>query len=229
MGACTPLSGAVHLDVVKALLFQIERLQLAHHAAIAIEQVGLLLGQIAKGSRQLEEGDVQNVAPFHHQRLLVALITGADVQDDFVGGQHLGGLHLLHLGGSLFADAANVFGPVMENKILFMAVMMVFLLAVGTSMDLTPTILIFGPVCAPLAIKAGIDPVYFGFMFIYVGCLGLITPPVGTVQNVVAGVGKLRMETVIKGTNPFLMVYVVLAALFVIFGASLLMRALFKK
>jgi TRAP-type C4-dicarboxylate transport system permease large subunit len=66
-------------------------------------------------------------------------------------------------------------------------------------------------------VKAGIDPVYFGFMFIYVGCIGLITPPVGTVQNVVAGVGRLRMETVIKGTNPFLMVYVLLAVLFVIF------------
>jgi TRAP-type C4-dicarboxylate transport system permease large subunit len=112
---------------------------------------------------------------------------------------------------------ANVFGPVMENKILFMAVMMVFLLAVGTSMDLTPTILIFGPVCAPLAIKAGIDPVYFGFMFIYVGCLGLITPPVGTVQNVVAGVGKLRMETVIRGTSPFLIAYLILLSLFVLF------------
>jgi tripartite ATP-independent transporter DctM subunit len=112
---------------------------------------------------------------------------------------------------------ANVFGPVMENKILFMAVMMVFLLAVGTSMDLTPTILIFGPVCAPLAIKAGIDPVFFGFMFIFVGCLGLITPPVGTVQNVVAGVGKLRMETVIRGTSPFLIAYLILLSLFVLF------------
>lgn len=112
---------------------------------------------------------------------------------------------------------AGVFGPIMENKILFMAVMMIFLLMVGTSMDLTPTILIFGPVCAPLAVKAGIDPIYFGFMFIYVGCLGLITPPVGTVQNVVAGVGKLRMETVIRGTSPFLIAYLILLSLFVLF------------
>jgi TRAP-type transport system large permease protein len=50
-----------------------------------------------------------------------------------------------------------------------------------------------------------------------VGCIGLITPPVGTVQNVVAGVGKLRMETVIKGTTPFLLMYVLLAVLFVLF------------
>lgn len=112
---------------------------------------------------------------------------------------------------------ADSFSGLMGNPMLFMALMMLFLLVVGTAMDLTPTILIFGPVCAPLAVKAGIDPVYFGFMFIYVGCIGLITPPVGTVQNVVAGVGRLRMETVIKGTTPFLLAYVFLAVLLVIF------------
>ncbi|MEC5385031.1 TRAP transporter large permease subunit [Uliginosibacterium sp. H3] len=112
---------------------------------------------------------------------------------------------------------AAVFAPVMGNPTIFMALMMLFLLFVGTAMDLTPTILIFGPVCAPLAIKAGIDPVYFGFMFIFVGSVGLITPPVGTVQNVVAGVGRMRMETVIKGTTPFLMMYLVLLVLFTIF------------
>ncbi|QJY33178.1 TRAP transporter large permease subunit [Diaphorobacter sp. DS2] len=114
---------------------------------------------------------------------------------------------------------ADSFAGVMGNPVLFMALMMTFLLVVGTAMDLTPTILIFGPVCAPLAAKAGIDPVYFGFMFIYVGCIGLITPPVGTVQNVVAGVGRLRMETVIRGTTPFLAVYVLLAVLFTLFPA----------
>jgi TRAP-type transport system large permease protein len=117
---------------------------------------------------------------------------------------------------------AQVFAGVMEQPILFMALMMLFLLFVGTAMDLTPTILIFAPVCAPLATKANIDPVYFGFMFIYVGCIGLITPPVGTVQNVVAGVANLRMSTVIKGTNPFLAVYCVLLILFVVFPALVL-------
>lgn len=112
-------------------------------------------------------------------------------------------------------ELAQSFAPVMGNPMLFMALMMLFLLLVGTAMDLTPTILIFAPVCAPLALKAGIDPVYFGFMFIYVGCLGLITPPVGTVQNVVAGVGRLRMETVIRGTTPFLLMYFVLLVLFI--------------
>ena len=114
-------------------------------------------------------------------------------------------------------ELARTFSGVIGHPTLFMACMMIFLLIVGTAMDLTPTILIFGPVCAPLAVKAGLDPVYFGFMFILVGCIGLITPPVGTVQNVIAGVGRLRMETVIRGTTPFLLVYVVLLALFVIF------------
>lgn len=112
---------------------------------------------------------------------------------------------------------ADTFSGVLDQPMLFMALMMLFLLVVGTAMDLTPTILIFGPVCAPLAMKAGIDPIYFGFMFIYVGCIGLITPPVGTVQNVVAGVGRIRMETVIKGTSPFLIAYVFLAILLIIF------------
>jgi TRAP-type transport system large permease protein len=115
------------------------------------------------------------------------------------------------------SQLAQTFTGVMGDPILFMALMMLFLLFVGTAMDLTPTILIFAPVCAPLAIKAGIDPIYFGFMFIYVGCIGLITPPVGTVQNVVAGVAKLRMETVISGTNPFLAVYILLLAAFTLF------------
>ena len=112
---------------------------------------------------------------------------------------------------------AESFSGVMGSPIWFMTLMMIFLLVVGTAMGLTPTILIFGPVCAPLAVKAGIDPIYFGFMFIYVGSIGLITPPVGTVQNVVAGVGRLRMETVIKGTTPFLTMYVLLLILFIIF------------
>ncbi|UYO93803.1 TRAP transporter large permease [Pollutimonas sp. M17] len=112
---------------------------------------------------------------------------------------------------------ADLFAPIMDKPMLFMALMVIFLLFVGTAMDLTPTILIFAPVCLPLAMKAHIDPIYFGFMFVYVGCLGLITPPVGTVLNVVAGVGRIRMESVIRGVTPFLAVYLGLLILFVIF------------
>lgn len=111
----------------------------------------------------------------------------------------------------------NWLGPLVESPRLLMAVMMIVLVLIGTALDLTPTILIFGPVMLPIAVKAGIDPVYFGLMFILNGAIGLITPPVGTVLNVVAGVGRLPMSSVIKGVNPFLLVYVLLLALFVVF------------
>ncbi len=112
---------------------------------------------------------------------------------------------------------AQLFQPILAHPTLFMACMVIFLLLVGTSMDLTPIILIFAPVCLPLALKAHIDPIYFGFMFVFTGCLGLITPPVGTVLNVAAGVGGVRMESVVRGVAPFLLVYAALLVLLVAF------------
>ena len=108
-------------------------------------------------------------------------------------------------------------GPLIESPRLLMLVMMLVLIVIGTALDLTPTILIFAPVMLPIAVKAGIDPVYFGLMFILNGAIGLITPPVGTVLNVVAGVGRLSMHQVIKGVNPFLLAYTIILFTFVLF------------
>ncbi len=108
-------------------------------------------------------------------------------------------------------------GPMVHSPRLLMAAMMVLLVLIGTALDLTPTILIFAPVMLPIAQKAGIDPVYFGLMFVLNGAIGLITPPVGTVLNVVAGVGRLSLNDVIRGVNPFLVVYLAILALFTVF------------
>ena len=108
-------------------------------------------------------------------------------------------------------------GPMIDNPRVLMLAMMLVLVLVGTALDLTPTILIFAPVMLPIAVKAGIDPVYFGLMFVLNGSIGLITPPVGTVLNVVAGVGRMRLEDVVKGVNPFLITYVIILAVFVLF------------
>lgn len=108
-------------------------------------------------------------------------------------------------------------GPLVEHPRLLMVTMMIVLVLIGTALDLTPTILIFAPVMLPIAVKAGIDPVYFGLMFVLNGAIGLITPPVGTVLNVVAGVGRLPMHQVIKGVNPFLFTYILVLALFIVF------------
>ena len=108
-------------------------------------------------------------------------------------------------------------GPLVDSPRLLMTVMMVALVMVGTALDLTPTILIFAPVMLPIAVRAGIDPVYFGLMFVLNGAIGLITPPVGTVLNVVAGVGRMPLHQVIRGVNPFLITYILILFLFVLF------------
>jgi tripartite ATP-independent transporter DctM subunit len=115
------------------------------------------------------------------------------------------------------ATLTSWLGPMVDHPKLLMAVMMVLLVLIGTALDLTPTILIFAPVMLPIAVKAGIDPVYFGLMFVLNGAIGLITPPVGTVLNVVAGVGRMRLDEVIRGVNPFLLTYIAILALFTLF------------
>ena len=92
----------------------------------------------------------------------------------------------------------------MDNPTLLMVAIMVLVMVVGTAMDMTPTILILTPVLMPLVKAAGIDPVYFGVLFIINNAIGLITPPVGTVLNMVAGVGKISMDEVTRGVVPFM-------------------------
>ncbi|GHC73271.1 dehydroascorbate transporter [Pseudorhodoferax aquiterrae] len=111
----------------------------------------------------------------------------------------------------------NWLGPLVEQPRLLMLVMMLVLILIGTALDLTPTILILAPVMLPIAVKAGIDPVYFGLMFVLNGTIGLITPPVGTVLNVVAGVGRMSLVDVIRGVNPFLITYTLILFTFVLF------------
>lgn len=107
--------------------------------------------------------------------------------------------------------------PMLDHPKWLMAAIVVLLTLVGTAMDLTPTILILGPVLVPLITKAGIDPVYFGVMFVMVGAVGLLTPPVGTVLNVVCGVGRVSMEGIIRGVWPYVVAYTALIGLFVVF------------
>ena len=115
------------------------------------------------------------------------------------------------------ALAIELLQPLMGNPYLLMVAMMLLLLAVGIVMDLTPTILVMGPVLLPVAVKAGIDPIYFGVMFILVGTIGLITPPICTVLNVVCGVARISMESATRGIWPFLLAYTALLAMFIAF------------
>lgn len=115
------------------------------------------------------------------------------------------------------AEVARLMEPFMGNKILLMFVMMALIVIVGTALDFTPTVLILTPVLMPVVLKAGIDPVYFGVLFIMNNAIGLITPPVGTVLNVVSGVARVSMDDSFKGVMPFLLAELVVLFLLVLF------------
>jgi TRAP-type transport system large permease protein len=109
--------------------------------------------------------------------------------------------------------------PFMGSQTLLLIAMMVLVVIVGTAMDMTPTILILTPILMPVVKQAGIDPVYFGVLFIVNNSIGLITPPVGTVLNVVAGVARIDMEDLMKAVWPFMIAELVVLALMVLFPA----------
>ena len=109
--------------------------------------------------------------------------------------------------------------PLMGSQTLLMLAMIAILFAVGCVMDLSPIILILTPVLLPVARQAGINEVYFGVIFVVCGSIGLITPPVGTVLNVVAGATKSNMTQVVKGVAPFLLSHSLILLLLIFFPA----------
>ena len=120
------------------------------------------------------------------------------------------------------AELVSMLQPFMDNQTLLLIAIMLLVIAVGTAMDMTPTILIMTPVLMPVVRAAGIDPVYFGVLFIMNNAIGLITPPVGTVLNVVAGVGKMKMDEVTKGVVPFMLAQFAVMFLLVLFPSLVL-------
>lgn len=115
--------------------------------------------------------------------------------------------------------------PLIGSPTLLMLAIMVLVMIVGTALDLTPTILILTPVLMPLIKAAGIDPVYFGVLFMINNAIGLITPPVGVVLNTVAGVGKVSMDAVTKGVLPFMAAEFAVMFLMVLFPSLVMVPA----
>lgn len=115
--------------------------------------------------------------------------------------------------------------PFMGNQTLLMIAIMVLVVIVGTALDMTPTILILTPILMPVIKQAGIDPVYFGVLFIINNSIGLITPPVGVVLNVVAGVARIPMGDLIKAVWPFMIAELIILFLMVLFPALIMVPA----
>ena len=115
------------------------------------------------------------------------------------------------------AQIVQMLQPFLDSPRLLLVLLMLLVLVVGTALDFAPTVLILTPVLMPLVREAGIDPVYFGVLFIINNAIGLLTPPVGTVLNVVCGVGRIPMHDVIRGVMPFLASQIVVMGLLVAF------------
>ncbi|MGT3005542.1 TRAP transporter large permease subunit [Pasteurella multocida] len=112
--------------------------------------------------------------------------------------------------------------PLIDTPTLLLIVIMISVFVIGMVMDLTPTVLILTPVLMPLVEEAGIDPVYFGVLFILNTSIGLITPPVGNVLNVIAGVSKLPFDQASKGILPYLFMMIILLFSFIFFPSLIL-------
>ena len=126
---------------------------------------------------------------------------------------------------NLPAQVVTLLEPLLSSPRLLMLAIMVLTMIVGTALDMTPTILLLTPVLMPVVKAAGIDPVYFGVLFIINNAIGLITPPVGTVLNAVAGVGKVSMDEVTKGVIPFMIAQFAIMFLMVLFPQIVLVPA----
>lgn len=101
------------------------------------------------------------------------------------------------------AKVTAFFLSVSDNKYVFLFLVNVLLLLLGTFMDLAPMLLICTPIFLPVIAKFGIDPVHFGMIMILNLGIGLITPPVGPTLFVGCAVGKVTMEQVSRELWPF--------------------------
>ena len=104
-----------------------------------------------------------------------------------------------------------------SNKFVIFLVINIVLLLVGTFMDITPAVLIFTPIFLPVVMELGMDPVHFGIVLVLNLCIGLCTPPVGTILFVGSGVANISVSQVVKPLLPFLaiMIFVLLLILYI--------------
>src|SRR5678815_5218861 len=101
------------------------------------------------------------------------------------------------------AKITAFFVAVSSDKYVFLLLVNILLLLLGTFMDLAPMLLICTPIFMPVIAKFGIDPVHFGMIMILNLGIGLITPPVGPTLFVGCAIGKVTMEQVSKELWPF--------------------------
>ncbi|WP_223552255.1 TRAP transporter large permease [Aestuariivivens sp. NBU2969] len=106
-------------------------------------------------------------------------------------------------------DISSLLLGISNNPIIILLIINLLLLFVGIFMDMTPAVLIFTPIFLPIITKLGMDPVQFGIMMVLNLCVGLCTPPVGSVLFVGVGVANTTIEKVVKPLLPLFLTMIV--------------------
>lgn len=106
---------------------------------------------------------------------------------------------------------------VSDNKWVILILINLILLGVGIFMDITPAVLIFTPIFLPVVTKVGVDPVHFGIMMVLNLCIGLCTPPVGSLLFVGVSIAKLSLTQIIRPLLPFFLAMILALSLIMIF------------
>ena len=96
-----------------------------------------------------------------------------------------------------------------DSPFVVLLIINLFLLLMGTFIDITPAVLIFTPIFLPVAIKLGVDPVHFGIILILNLCIGLCTPPVGSVLFVGCGIAGTSISKVLKPLLPLYLAMII--------------------
>jgi tripartite ATP-independent transporter DctM subunit len=102
--------------------------------------------------------------------------------------------------------ATEFFLSISDNKYVFLLLINILLLILGTFMDLAPMLLICTPILIPVILKFGIDPIHFGMIMLLNLGIGLVTPPVGPTMVVGCAIGRVTMEQITKELWPFYLV-----------------------
>lgn len=96
-----------------------------------------------------------------------------------------------------------------DNKVVILLIINLILLFVGTFMDMTPAVLIFTPIFLPVVMKLGMDPIHFGIILVLNLCIGLCTPPVGSVLFIGCSVANTTVVKVLKPLIPMFIAMIV--------------------
>ncbi len=112
---------------------------------------------------------------------------------------------------------AQAMAGITNSPAIFLAISVVFLLLVGMVIDLTPALLILGPILVPIAVEFGMDPIHFCVIMVIALAYGLVTPPIGTCLYLCAGIAQTSVARVIVQTLPLLVAAIVVLGVIAVF------------